>query len=153
MLDFDLSYLFASHHIVEASMARRRIGIQMNHAAPAYSPLTTVWRSARPDRVKAAARPAMNGCSFSHPNDASHGPIAIPRTKPPAQRTHPELVAHLDLRSAETWHSASKESRSHTSQRGIGFELSLCHYAHSLGCLPARIEVASIYQLRILSIS
>jgi len=34
-------------------------------------------------------REAINGCSFTHPSDASHGPIAIPRTKPPVQRTHP----------------------------------------------------------------
>jgi hypothetical protein len=33
-------YLFASHHIVGASTARMTIGIQMNHAAPAYSPLS-----------------------------------------------------------------------------------------------------------------
>jgi len=37
-----LSYLLASHHIVGASTVRMTIGIQMNHAAPAYSPLTTL---------------------------------------------------------------------------------------------------------------
>jgi hypothetical protein len=35
-------YLLASHHIIGASAAKRTIGIQMNHAAPAYSPLRTL---------------------------------------------------------------------------------------------------------------
>ena len=35
-------YLAATHHIAGASTARRTIGIHMNHAAPAYSPLTTL---------------------------------------------------------------------------------------------------------------
>ena len=34
--------LVASHHIVGASTISMTIGIQMNHAAPAYSPLTTL---------------------------------------------------------------------------------------------------------------
>ena len=34
-----VSYLTTSHHIAGASTARRTIGIHMNQAAPAYSPL------------------------------------------------------------------------------------------------------------------
>jgi hypothetical protein len=37
-----VSYLATSHHIAGASTARRTIGIHMNQAAPAYSPLTTL---------------------------------------------------------------------------------------------------------------
>src|SRR6476469_10842651 len=54
-----VSYLATSHHIAGASTARTTIGIHMNQAAPAYSPLPTLYSSARPDRVKAAATPAM----------------------------------------------------------------------------------------------
>ena len=37
-----VSYFATSHHIAGASTARRTIGIHMNQAAPAYSPLTTL---------------------------------------------------------------------------------------------------------------
>ena len=37
-----VGHLIASHHSVGASTARMTIGIQMNHAAPAYSPLTAL---------------------------------------------------------------------------------------------------------------
>lgn len=37
-----VSYLATSHHIAGASTARRTIGIHMNQAAPAYSPLPTL---------------------------------------------------------------------------------------------------------------
>src|SRR6476659_9216918 len=36
------SYLATSHHLAGASTAQRTIGIHMNQAAPAYSPLTTL---------------------------------------------------------------------------------------------------------------
>jgi hypothetical protein len=36
------SYLVAGHHIVGASIPRMTIGIQMNYAARAYSPPTTL---------------------------------------------------------------------------------------------------------------